>query len=167
MSQLKVSSVTDLSGTGSAYAPGHVVQTKYAIYTAQTVFNVANYVELLSIQITPEKTNSLIMLGFSFQISGTGGFRITRNNTKIWGGPEDGHPYMYFESPTNQAGATSSSSRTLASYQLIDAPSSTSSVTYSLQIRPRGTDGTLNIAVNEINQGSNLQSIFYAQEIAQ
>jgi len=66
MSQLRVNSVTDVSGTGSTYAPGHVVQVVNVEnitrssqgFSAQTILNIAG----MEATITPKSANSKIVI---------------------------------------------------------------------------------------------------------
>ena len=164
MSTLRVNNMTNVGGTGSTYASGHIVQTKHVKYETATVYSTSSYVNVVSLDITPQKNSSLISISFQFHISGVGGFRILRNGTEIWIGPFDGTgPYTYWESPNNQTSADASSPRRLASFTFIDAPSSTSLLQYTLQIRPYSTGGTSNIMICEKNTAGNL----IVQEIAQ
>ena len=66
MSQLRVSSVTDLSGAGSTYAPGHVVQVVPVENTTRTAqgisANTITNVSGLEATITPKSVNSKIVI---------------------------------------------------------------------------------------------------------
>lgn len=67
MSQLKVSSVTDLSGAGSTYAPGHVVQVQTVRSDARVTFasnNSGNGTTItdLNLSITPKSVNSKLVI---------------------------------------------------------------------------------------------------------
>ena len=74
MSQLKVSSVTDLSGTGSTYAPGHVIQvvTAEKLDTfAATPGAVWADIPGLSVTITPQSANSKMLILADIKAAGT------------------------------------------------------------------------------------------------
>jgi hypothetical protein len=62
MSQLRVNTVTDVSGTGSTYAPGHVVQVVHARTNTRTTNSSTTWVDTtLTATITPRRANSLIV----------------------------------------------------------------------------------------------------------
>lgn len=165
MSQLRVNNISSVGGVLPTYSPGSIIQTKYVQYGTSTTYSTSSWTTLLTLNITPQKTSSVIIVGFSFHVSGRGGFGIQRNGSTIWGTvPSDGSgPYMYYQDPTNQTIATSSSTRQLASFNYFDAPTTTSSTTYSLIVRPYGTAGSTQFAVCE---GNNVGT-FFVMEVAQ
>jgi hypothetical protein len=74
MSQLRVSSVTDISGAGPFYSPGHVVQVVSAAKTdtfAGTPGAVWMDVSGLSVTITPRFANSRFLIMADIKGSGT------------------------------------------------------------------------------------------------
>jgi hypothetical protein len=64
MSQLRVNTVTDVSGTGSTYAPGHVVQVVQTVKTNTFTTTAAGFVPVtgLSATITPKYASSKILV---------------------------------------------------------------------------------------------------------
>jgi hypothetical protein len=67
MSQLRVSSVTDLSGTGSVYTPGHVVQVQTVRSDSRTTISSNNSgngttITQLNLSITPKFANSKLIM---------------------------------------------------------------------------------------------------------
>lgn len=178
MSELTVGSISGLAVNNNVvtvpsghklYHPGAVIQTKTTEYSTFTIYSVASYTTITSLSITPTKTTSQILFGFSFVVSGIGGFQITRNGSSVWSGPIDATgPYTYYENPNNQTAANSGSPRRLASYQFIDNPASTSELTYAIQIRPYTTAAASQIAVCEKGSlGNSSVGYVYVQEIAQ
>lgn len=82
MSQLRVSSVTDLSGSGPFYSPGHVVQVVSAAKTdtfAGTPGAVWMDVSGLSVTITPRFANSLFLVTADIKAAGTADSTIVRS----------------------------------------------------------------------------------------
>ncbi len=82
MSQLRVSSVTDLSGAGPFYSPGHVVQVVSAAKTdtfAGTPGAVWMDVSGLSVTITPRFANSRFLVMADIKGSGTQDSTIIRS----------------------------------------------------------------------------------------
>jgi hypothetical protein len=67
MSQLRVSSVTDISGTGPFYSPGHVVQVQTVRSDARVTFASNNSgdgttITQLNLSITPKFANSKLIM---------------------------------------------------------------------------------------------------------
>ena len=82
MSQLKVSSVTDLSGTGPFYSPGHVVQVVTASKSdafAGTPGAVWMDVSGLSVTITPRFANSRFLIMADIKGAGTQDVTVIRS----------------------------------------------------------------------------------------
>jgi hypothetical protein len=66
MSQLRVNTITNAGGTGSTYAPGHVVQVVNVDYVGQAVqgFSTNSFLNVtgLEARITPKSVNSKIVI---------------------------------------------------------------------------------------------------------
>ena len=139
MSQLRVSSVTDISGAGSTYAPGHVVQV---VSTAKTdTFSTAagsTFTDItgLNVSITPKFSTSKILVNLS--LSGVlyrpglnaGAFRLMRNSTAIGIGDAVGS-----RSRTSIGGTRSSDDSLMTvNVMFLDSPSTTSATTYKVQL---------------------------------
>jgi hypothetical protein len=66
MSQLRVNTITDAGGTGSTYAPGHVVQVIHARTNTRATNTSTIWVDTsLTATITPKRANSLIICSVS------------------------------------------------------------------------------------------------------
>ena len=122
------------SGTATGFGGGLVLQTKMAKLTTTSSFT-ANHTFAdigLSVAITPSSTDSKIWVMGTVSIgqNGYGGIRIVRDSTAI------GVPT---ESISTRAGCTVGSQQsgtyecTPYPFNWIDAPSSTSSLTYKIQ----------------------------------
>jgi hypothetical protein len=77
MSQLRVNTITNAGGTGSTYAPGHVVQVLQAIKTNVFTTSSSSYVDIpgLTITITPKSVNSKFLLTANIVATNTTGGR--------------------------------------------------------------------------------------------
>ena len=154
MSQLRVSSVTDLSGAGSTYAPGHVVQvvsvTKTdAFTTASATFTT---VTGLAATITPKATNSKILViaqiavGRAMSASHMGHFKVTRGGTDFYVGDAAGSRIR-----AAFGGYQANNDRdNLMSQSIIaqDSPATTSPLTYQVETMRGPTNAGLVVAVN-------------------
>jgi hypothetical protein len=167
MSQLRVNTVTDVSGTGSTYAPGHVVQvlsvTKTDTFTASAG---TNDISGLSLTITPKFTNSRILVSYnlgSVSMSGAGvtSALLLRNSTYIGLGTTGTGPNA---SSTVYIGTSTDKWFTLAN-QILDSPATTSPTTYKLQIYSQSTSVRVNGWVNTDQWGAS--STLTLMEVAQ
>jgi hypothetical protein len=163
MSQLRVNRVTNVGGTGSTYAPGHIVQVKYVTYSTQTSYSVTSYSNIASVAITPTSSSSIIAVSFSFLISGKGGLRIRRNDSVAWIGPGAGTPYSIYQ-PTTAVNEFNTSERQLQSFTYFDAPNTSASINYSLDIQSY-VAGTAAERIGICEGGT--PGYFYVMEIAQ
>jgi hypothetical protein len=159
MSQLRVNRITDISGTGSTYAPGHVVQVAYAESITTTTVSSTSFVQVggsaLSATITPRFANSriLITLNIGLYTSSlvTGFLSIFRNNTTNIA--TSGY-YAY------QAGEFN-----YGTMQFLDSPNTTSPVTYSAYMR--NFNPGMAFTVNYVDGGGQNRSTITVMEIAQ
>jgi hypothetical protein len=136
MSQLRVNTVTDVSGTGSTYAPGHVVQVVSASTTTPAETSSTSFVDTgLTATITPKSTSSkiLVIVSQQTQILNTistytsiGEIRIMRNSTAI-----RTNDFKLF---ANAAVGFILSGLPLA-LEILDSPNTTSAVTYKTMMR--------------------------------
>jgi hypothetical protein len=174
MSQLRVSSVTDLSGAGSTYAPGHVVQV---VSTTKTdVFSLASttFTEItgLTATITPKSTSSKILVNVS--LFGSSNFntiahmyRLMRAATPIGVGDAAG---SRTQSNTLRIALSTDTLGASVNFQFLDSPSSTSALTYSVQVRGENTNTlSINRSSNDIDSAawSRSSSTITLMEIAQ
>jgi hypothetical protein len=145
------------------YAPGHVVQVKYVTYSTQTSYSVTSYSNIASVAITPTSSSSIIAVSFSFLISGKGGLRIRRNDSVAWIGPGAGTPYSIYQ-PTTAINEFNTSERQLQSFTYFDAPNTSASINYSLDIQSY-VAGTAAERIGICEGGT--PGYFYVMEIAQ
>ena len=110
------------------YAPGHVIQVVQNTEAAtQTSTNSTSFVDAnLNCSITPSSASSKILVHVTFQQKTSsrgdyGLFGLKRNSTDLEGG-------KYFGTQQNDDWET-------VSFQYLDSPSTTSSVTYTLRYR--------------------------------
>lgn len=130
MSTLRVNNLTDAGGTGSTYAPGHVVQvqtfnsTTLAVSTTSGSFQPTG----LSVTITPKSANSKIV--------------VVASNT-YWSASGNIVFYTLYRDSTNLGGINGLALNGTTTSQLeagghltyIDNPNTTSPVTYALYFR--------------------------------
>jgi len=129
MSTLEVKAIQAPTGYDLQMPAGHILQTVVGTYSTQLTTTSTSLVDLgLSASITPSSTNSkiLIMTQSQHEIgNGEGiGVALFRDSTKIF---ETTNYHSY------QGQATQINNRT--PYLYLDSPSSTSSITYKMQVR--------------------------------
>tara|TARA_B100002019_G_scaffold257956_1_gene242359 strand:- start:1477 stop:1995 length:519 start_codon:yes stop_codon:yes gene_type:complete len=150
MSTLKVNTIQEVDGSPHS-GFGKIIQVVQAGTASQvTNTNAAAYVDGLTAQITPSSTSSKVLVMFSTFMaivhtssgatSGFGGFRVLRDSTAI---------YTCAGNSTGIHGlginlAAGDTFHHVAHTQL-DTPSSTSQLTYKVQIRPYIANHTMYI----------------------
>ena len=171
MSILKVDTLQPATGS-VVHAVGHVIQVVNKTFTTQTATTSTTYTDVNggSLSITPKFSNSKIFVNFNFSLgfnSSTtymyGGTQVLRGSTVLTTSPTDG-------TGSYEVGTAIGSSSTIEvyhrySHQLIDSPSTTSAVTYKLQLKAYGAGG----GTMRVNPGGNAiaTSHIILQEIAQ
>jgi hypothetical protein len=134
MSQLRVSSVTDLSGAGSTYAPGHVVQVVSVSKSDAFTTSSMTYQDVsgLSLSITPFSTSSKIFISTSVGLGATDGdrcdLRLMRDSTAIGVGDSSGVTALNVTQGLVAAGVG----------LVLDTPNTTGAITYKAQIKSGG-----------------------------
>jgi hypothetical protein len=160
MSQLRVNTVTDVSGTGSTYAPGHVVQvvqgtTSTVVTTTSSSFSDTG----LTATITPKLATSkiLVLTQQSHQVAKDAvtsvetETRLLRDSTTI---------------STQRIGHLDNANNTyrvfygVTSHSILDSPNTTSAVTYK-------TQQSANTTAFSNSQFNNYPSTITLMEIAQ
>jgi hypothetical protein len=136
---------------------GSVLQVKQTVITSQYILG-SSYADVtgFSVDITPNSTSSKILIQVDLQgriNNGEGwGLRLYRGSTLIHDPTPDtgGPPYFVY----NNGGATI---HTSGAFSYLDSPSSTSTLTYKIQGRCRGSgiakivsDGTDNTGASSI-----------------
>jgi hypothetical protein len=145
MSLLKVTNITDTSGSGSAYAKGHVVQVVSASLNTASISTATSFTSIgLTASITPSSSSSKILVSASVACSFAGVDSLRRANLSLFRGATNlstpaaaGSRSGGFGAPRNAAGAAE---MTVVSPSFLDSPSSTSALTYSVQIRVESGD---------------------------
>ena len=132
MSTLRVNNMTNVGGTGPTYAPGHIIQTVSTTKTdgfsttSQTFTDITG----LSVDITPKSVNSKMLVTVTMLTSCSGTSNTTRvllkrNSTDI-GITNQGETSVPY---------TNSLQGFFNVFQVLDAPSTTSTITYRPQVR--------------------------------
>jgi len=137
---LKVDTLQDASGTGSPYIKDAVLQVKQGILTtkwASSASSTAFEDTPLSVTITPQSTSSKILITGMINFSGESGdhidFKVVRNgadfllSTDTIGSRTKSHIHYYVGSTDDVYQIQT------APLNLLDEPSSTSALTYTLQ----------------------------------
>jgi hypothetical protein len=159
MSQLRVNTITDAGGTGSTYAPGHVVQVVQTLKSDQFVAGVAAggilTVTGLSATITPKSANSKILVSYDISGSAVNGFSVIlrRGGTPISLGDTLGSRTRV------TSGGLSVANRRIATANamILDSPNTTSAVTYDIQIHNVDSGGVtmyINLSDSDINDAT-------------
>ncbi len=165
----------DLDVTGSLTAPGVFINAVSAVKTdsqSNASNNSFSDITGLSVTITPKSTSSKILLLCNISLScsddATGrSFRCLRNGTHIGGGSEGSRKSVnFFASPMstdqNMSGTTS--------WHYLDSPSSTSALTYKIQMTGYNSAVTTYINTNMSRGGQAYDDIatsnFTAIEVA-
>ena len=157
MSQLKVNSIVPAGGIPAGASGGGIIQCVQATKTDSFTTTSTSYTTPtgLSVSITPSSTSSkiLVLASISFLISGDNGHcyaRLYRGSTSIFNADTAGNRNTATFAQNNSGG--NGDQRAAISY--IDSPSSTSALTYTIQVKssngttvyvnrsPRDNDGT-------------------------
>jgi len=129
---------TKLSGVGAV--AGQVIQVVNQFYDTQTSINTTDFTDTgLSLSITPASASNKILVSFypSFgAVSGSySAFKLFRDSTEIGSSTQTGTGIECF------AGYTSRLNQNVMSLPIVflDSPSTTSAITYKLQVSPMRT----------------------------
>jgi hypothetical protein len=139
MSQLRVNTITDTGGTGSTYAPGHVVQVVQAVKTDPFTSTAVTPTTItgLTATITPRSATSRILVMFDTKVTSDPALisavqlRLARGSTGIYIGDSAGSRVS-----GSFGGAVQSLTTVMEQVTgiFLDSPATTSATTYSLQI---------------------------------
>jgi hypothetical protein len=137
MSQLRVNTITNAGGTGSTYAPGHVVQVVSQTKTDNSSGTNGSFQDVsgLSVSITPTSALSKVLVRFSIAVgySSPDNFarvNLVRNSTNIsqsTSGSVGQQTLVVYNAGTNVGS-------TMYVGEFLDSPSTTSLTTYKIQI---------------------------------
>jgi hypothetical protein len=177
MSQLRVSSVTDLSGAGSTYAPGHVVQVVSTPKTDVFTTSSTTYTQItgLTASITPSSVNSRVLVtvqlafGFPNSANNWGSFRLTGGNAGAYKGNTPGSRRdAVFGGHLD--GTQLAPSLFSGSIVYLDSPNTTSPITYGVECITRAS-GVISINATQKDENNDVftrgASSITVMEIAQ
>jgi len=145
VSTIKVDTITDTSGNSIPYMKGAVLQMPFTQYTSTTSVSMsatANVsVDVLSVNITPKSTNSIIKLDTGiFHEWGNAGATYNcawffyRDSTKL-AHTQDGNRLCGIStSAINFTGADAGSTVETTYYSYFDSPNTTNQVTYKVGV---------------------------------
>ena len=140
MSTLFVDTINEKTSGNGIYIPGHVLQvvstTKTDTWSGTPGAGVFLDITGLSVSITPKSTTSKILVTFSANVSAsavsTTGVRLMRDSTAISVGDAAGNRPLATTGGGGNEGANWNGDVLASSF--LDSPSTTSSVTYKLQL---------------------------------
>ena len=162
MSTLYVDTINEKTSGNGIYIPGHVGQYKKTAYiTGEQSTTSSSFSDITgaSLSITPNSTSSVILIGWTGILGGSGGFRFLKDGTALH---TPTNTYQYYDTDTNsQTNWKSSSTRARFHEQVFDEPATTSSITYKVQFARYTSTG---FGINEsglVREGS----ILYLMEI--
>jgi len=176
MSTLYVDNLVEKSSNHGVHIPGHVIQVVSATKTdSQANATQDSFTDItgLSLSITPNSTNSKIMLLCNISHSSTQNatglaFKILRNSTPVGVGSEGSRtPVSFFGSPI----ASDSNMAGTDSWTYLDSPNTTSAITYKVQASGFNSGLTWYINTNFSRNGNIYDDVatstLTAMEIAQ
>ncbi len=138
------------SGTATGFGEGKLLQCLQTVKTDSASSNNTTFNTLISVAITPSATSSKIMVFYHFQSFGYNAgasIRILRDSTAIYVGDADGSRIQgsgNFKSPSTEFINNLSGN-------FLDSPSSTSAITYALQMRSNGGTNYINRSSADAN----------------
>ena len=143
------------------YAPGHVMQVVEANQTTQVDVSASSSdTVLLTCNITPTSANSKILVSFHLTMTATDN-RGTAYNDAGYARVMRGGSTEVCRSTVNVTNNGDVRSRGNLSSALLDAPNTTSAITYTLQVRGAET------AYDAVSVNSDSTTVLLVQEIAQ
>jgi len=126
---------------------GSVIQTiSVEDSTAGDSFTTNDYVQLMSASITPQYANSEIYISYQVGIGGQThqpmSSRIKRDSTVVGSNTLTGGTARYGNSLAEAGSSFSSADQmTMIHGQFLDSPTTTSAITYKIEVSPRNEDG--------------------------
>ena len=159
MSTLKVNSIVPVGGVASG-AGGGVIQTVQTVdTTASTAISTTSYTDAgsLNVSITPTTTSNKILIIATTNIQAfvsaqevSAGLRILRGSSEIVE-----YPYAFvLEAGTSGNGRIFYNTNHSATY--LDSPSTTSAVTYKVQLKVYGTSNSQRLSYNQNSSKSTI-----------
>jgi len=164
MSQLRVNTITNAGGTGSTYAPGHVVQVistvKTDTFSASILRGANTAITGLSATITPTSTSSKILVQASISAGRVGDVGVSSFFYLFRGATQVGLGDAFEGRQRITSSGFVSDSQRLGTVPILflDSPSTTSSTTYSINIA-HGRDNTQLVYINRNDDDANFNFI--------
>ena len=143
MSKIYVDEIAGIASPSTVAIPGHVIQVVEDTQGSVTNTTSTSYVDTtLEVSITPSSTSSKILIVVATTVTNTSTSTATRlsifrDSTNIGAGGQDAS-FVY------QNNGASGYSWVGAPLQVLDSPSSTSAITYSVKIKVSGGTGYVN-----------------------
>lgn len=169
MSQLRTNSIVPVGGIPVGASGGGIIQvvSTNKVDTFSTTSTSFTDVTGLNVSITPRSTNNkiLIFVSLSYSLSGDSGFmRVTRNGTAIGGGTAVGNRQSALGDTAGEPNSNWTDTTVASAKYVFDTPSSTSSLTYQVQILTTGN--TRKINTNNTDSDSSGRARLSSQIIA-
>lgn len=138
-----------------AFPSGSIIQiVSTEDSTAGDVFTTDDYVQVMSASITPQFSNSKIYISYQVGIGGSldnpMSSRIKRDSTVVGSNTLTGGTARYGNSVTEANSPFSNADGMTMLYgQYLDSPTTTSAITYKIEVSPRNDDGDKNFTFGE------------------
>ena len=138
-----------------AFPSGSIIQiVSTEDSTAGDQFTTNDYVQVMSASITPQFSNSKIYISYQLGIGGSVdnpmSSRIKRDSTVVGSNTLTGGTARYGNSVAEAGSPFSNSDGITMLYgQYLDSPTTTSAITYKIEVSPRNDDGDKNFTFGE------------------
>ena len=149
-----------LAADGTSYIPGHIVQVKQTVKDDTFSTTSTSYTDItgMSVAITPSSTSSKVKVSVCVRVQCSQDDRwiaiiLLRDNQILFDGTADGNRTQASIWHIPYAGTGTGNTYSDKNIVFLDSPSSTSSLTYKLQmkVQPGGTTGHVNRSMNDNN----------------
>jgi len=169
MSQVRTNSIVPIGGIPAGASGGGIIQivSTNKVDTFSTTSSSFTDVTGLNVSITPRSTSSkiLIFVSLSYSLNGSSGaMRLTRDGTAIGGGTAVGNRFSGLADTGGEPNNNNTDVTFAAAKYVLDTPSSTSALTYQVQIMTTG--GTRKINANNTDTDSSGRARLSSQIIA-
>ena len=158
MSELRTNRIVPRDGLPSG-SSGGIIQVKQTVDSTTETITDTNYNDAggLSVSITPTRSDSKILIMATTNVQAfrsaqevSGGLRLLRDSTEIIE-----YPYAFvLESGTSGNGRIFYNTNHSATY--LDSPSTTSAVTYKVQLKVYGTSNSQRLSYNQNSSKSTI-----------
>ena len=158
MSELRTNRIVPRDGLPSG-SSGGIIQVKQTVDSTTETITDTNYNDAggLSVSITPTRSDSKILIMATTNVQAfrsaqevSGGLRLVRDSTEIIE-----YPYAFvLESGTSGNGRIFYNTNHSATY--LDSPSTTSAVTYKVQLKVYGTSNSQRLSYNQNSSKSTI-----------